>query len=89
LLFRVAIPSGLPVIVGGMRIALGNAWATVVAAELVVATAGFGYLIMSGFRNFESNIMAVGMIAIALVGVIMNALFLEIERRVIPWSTHH
>ena len=89
LLFRVAIPSGLPVIVGGMRIALGNAWATVVAAELVVATAGFGYLIMSGFRNFESNIMAVGMIAIALVGVIMNALFLEIERHVIPWSTHH
>jgi ABC-type nitrate/sulfonate/bicarbonate transport system permease component len=89
LLFRVAIPNGLPVIVGGLRIALGNAWATVVAAELVVASAGFGYLIMSGFRNFESNIMAVGMIAIAIVGVIMNALFLEIEKRVIPWSTHH
>jgi ABC-type nitrate/sulfonate/bicarbonate transport system permease component len=33
--------------------------------------------------------MAVGMIAIAIVGVIMNALFLEIEKRVIPWSTHH
>lgn len=86
LLFRVAIPSGLPTIAGGMRIALGTAWATVVAAELVVATAGFGFVIMSGYRNFESSIMAVGMIAVAATGFLMNLLFLAIERRVISWS---
>lgn len=86
LLFQVALPAGLPVITNGMRIALGNAWATVVAAELVVATAGFGYLIMGGYRNFESNIMAVGMIAIALVGCAMNAIFRHIERRLVAWG---
>jgi ABC-type nitrate/sulfonate/bicarbonate transport system permease component len=69
-----------------MRIALGTAWATVVAAELVVATAGFGFVIMSGYRNFESSIMAVGMIAVAATGFLMNLLFLAIERRVISWS---
>lgn len=53
LLFRVAIPAGLPAIAAELRIALGNAWATVVAAELVVATAGFGFVIMNGYRNFE------------------------------------
>lgn len=88
LLFQVAIPSALPQIVGGMRIALGSAWATIVAAELVVASAGFGFLIMSGYRNFEANIMAVGMIAIAIIGFAMNALFLEIERHAIPWGDH-
>lgn len=88
LLFQVAIPNGLPVMANGMRIALGNAWATVVAAELVVATAGFGYLIMGGYRNFESNVMAVGMIAIAVVGCAMNAIFLQVERRLVAWGEH-
>jgi len=86
LLFRVAIPSGLPTIAGGMRIALGTAWATVVAAELVVATAGFGFVIMNGYRNFESSVMAVGMIAVATMGFLMNLLFLALERRVIDWT---
>jgi ABC-type nitrate/sulfonate/bicarbonate transport system permease component len=86
LLFRVAIPSGLPMITSGLRIALGSAWATVVAAELVVATAGFGFVIMSGYRNFESDIMAVGIILVALIGFVMNVLFREIEKRTIPWG---
>jgi len=89
LLFEVAIPSGLPTILTGMRIALGNAWATVVAAELVVATAGLGFLILAGYRNFEANIMAAGMIAIAVVGFLMNLAFVMIERRIVPWGTQH
>lgn len=88
LLFQVAIPSGLPTIASGLRIALGTAWATIVAAELVVATAGFGFIIMSGYRNFESAIMAVGMIAVALIGFLMNLIFRKIEKHVIPWGEH-
>jgi ABC-type nitrate/sulfonate/bicarbonate transport system permease component len=88
LLFRIAIPSGLPMIASGLRIALGSAWATVVAAELVVATAGFGFVIMSGYRNFESTIMAVGIILVALTGFTMNLLFRELEKRTIPWGEH-
>jgi len=88
LLFRVAIPAGLPTIAAGLRIALGSAWATVVAAELVVATAGFGFVIMNGYRNIESDVMAVGMIAVALTGFVMNLLFRAMEKRAIPWSEH-
>lgn len=85
LLLRVAIPSGLPVIANGMRIALGTAWATVVAAELVVATAGFGFVIMSGYRNFEADIMAAGIVAVALTGFVMDLLFQRMERRAFAW----
>lgn len=88
LLFHVAIPAGLPMIANGLRIALGSAWATVVAAELVVATAGFGFVIMSGYRNIESDIMAAGMIAVAATGFVMNLLFRAMEKRVIPWAEH-
>jgi ABC-type nitrate/sulfonate/bicarbonate transport system permease component len=85
LLFEVAIPSGLPTIVAGMRIALGNAWATVVAAELVAASAGLGFLILAGYRNFEAPVMAAGIISIAVVGVLMNFAFQWFERRITPW----
>lgn len=85
LLFEVAIPSGLPTIVAGMRIALGNAWATIVAAELVAASAGLGFLILAGYRNFEAPVMAAGIISIAVVGVLMNFLFQWFERRITPW----
>lgn len=85
LLFEVAIPSGLPTIMTGLRIALGFSWASIVAAELVVSLAGFGFLIMNGYRNLESNIVFVGMAAVALIGIAMNFVFVLIERRLVPW----
>jgi ABC-type nitrate/sulfonate/bicarbonate transport system permease component len=85
LVLRVAVPSGLPMIVNGMRIALSTAWATIVAAELVVATAGFGFVIMSGYRNFEADVMAAGIVAIALTGFVMDLLFQRVERHVFDW----
>lgn len=85
LLAEVVLPSGIPVILTGMRIALGTAWATIVAAELVVSLAGFGFLIMNGYRNLESNIVLVGMIAVAVLGFLMNAVFLVAEKHLLPW----
>ena len=88
LLFEVALPNGIPTILAGMRIALGNAWATVVAAELVAAASGLGFLILAGYRNFESPVMAVGMISIAVVGILLNFAFRWLEYRIAPWGEH-
>ena len=85
LLFEVALPSGIPTILAGMRIALGNAWATIVAAELVAAAAGLGFLILAGYRNFESPVMAAGMVSIAVVGLLMNFGFRWLEGHIAPW----
>jgi NitT/TauT family transport system permease protein/taurine transport system permease protein len=90
LLSDVVLPSALPVILTGVRISLGVAWATIVAAELVVAQEGFGYLIMSGYRNFEASIMAAGIVLIGAVGIAMNIGFLLIQRRILRawgWSS--
>ncbi len=85
LLLEVALPSGLPAIMTGLRIALGTSWATIVAAELVVSLSGFGFLIMTGYRNLESQIIMIGMIAVAVIGFLMNWAFLVIERHIVPW----
>lgn len=86
LLTHIVVPSAGPVILRGIRISLGIAWATIVAAELVVAEQGFGFLIMSGYRNFEAAIMAGGMLIIAALGALMNAGFLLLERRLLRWN---
>lgn len=88
LLIEVAVPAGLPMILAGLRIALGNAWASVVAAELVVATAGFGFIVMNGYRNFEANIMMAGIIAVGATGFLMSLGFRMVERRIITWMDH-
>lgn len=85
ILAEVALPSGLPAIMAGLRIALGTSWATIVAAELVVAGAGFGFLIMNGYRNLESQIIMVGMIGVSIIGYLMNLTFQALERRLVPW----
>jgi taurine transport system permease protein len=86
LLWEVVLPASLPVILGGLRIALGTAWATIVAAELVVSLAGFGFLIMNGYRNLESNIVVCGMLAVSLAGFVMNVVFVQASRRLAPWA---
>lgn len=85
LLRFVIIPSSLPSILSGVRISLGVAWATVVAAELVVATAGLGFLVMNGYRNFEANIMATAMIIIAIVGALLDFAMSLAMRKTLSW----
>lgn len=87
ILMEVVLPSAMPVILTGARISLGVAWATIVAAELVVADQGFGFLIMNGYRNFEANIMAGGMLLIGVVGIIMNLGFVWLERWLLRWNS--
>lgn len=85
LLLTVVLPASLPSILTGIRISLGVAWATVVAAELVVATAGLGFLVMNGYRNFEAHIMATAMVIIALIGGMLDVAISLATRRLLTW----
>lgn len=85
LLVWVVLPASLPSILTGIRISLGVAWATVVAAELVVATAGLGFLVMNGYRNFEAHIMATAMVIIAVIGALLDVAVSLAARRLLAW----
>ena len=77
LLTRVAIPSALPMIFTGLDVALGAAWTTLVAAELLASTSGLGFMIQQARGIFRLDIVIVGMIMIAISGY---ALSLIIEK---------
>nr|HEX4316889.1 ABC transporter permease [Kofleriaceae bacterium] len=79
---RVILPSALPQLIGGMRIALGIAWLVVVAAEMIAVTSGLGFLIVDA-RNAGDryDLVVAGMIAIGVIGLLLDSTLRVFERR--------
>ena len=83
----VCIPSSLPMVFTSLKISLGNAWSALVAAEMLAATKGLGYMIQQG-RNFvRSDIIICGMLVIGISGALMSAGLSFIEKKATPWRT--
>ena len=83
---RVAVPASTPFIVVGMRVGLGASWSTLVAAELIAAQQGLGYRIQSAEIYYDLPTIFVGIITIGLIGLLMDALLLVVQRRVTNWQ---
>lgn len=83
--WKVGIPSALPLVFAGIRISLGNAWATLVAAELLSGNAGLGYMIMQGRQFARPDVIVVGMLTIGLTGAIMAWVISKIEGALLKW----
>jgi ABC-type nitrate/sulfonate/bicarbonate transport system permease component len=83
---RVVLPAALPQIVTGVRIGLGVGWMALVAAELVGANSGLGFLINDARTLLRTDIVIVGMITIGLVGLGLDIAVRALSRRLLPWS---
>lgn len=84
-LFNVAIPASLPSIFAGVQNALSMSWMCVLAAEMVGAREGVGYIIIQGSELNKPPMILVGMICIGFVGAILASLLRLFERKVCPW----
>jgi taurine transport system permease protein len=87
-LTEVVLPSAVPSILTGIRIALGAGWTTLVAAELVAATSGIGFMIQSAAQFLVTDIVIAGIIVIALIAILLEYIARLIERRLVPWASH-
>jgi NitT/TauT family transport system permease protein/taurine transport system permease protein len=72
-MLRVQIRSALPGILTGMRISMAGAWTSIVAAELIAATSGLGYLIMQAGDYLNTALVFSGIISIAILGLALDA----------------
>ena len=80
-LFTVAIPTALPMIMTGLRVALGAAWSAVIAAELLASSSGIGFMIQQCLAR--PDIIIAGMIAIGLIGTLLTWLLGLLEKLVL------
>jgi len=85
LLWQVVLPASSPYIFTGMRISLAVALIVMVISEMVAASSGIGYFILSAQRGFKIREMFAGVLTLAVLGYALNRLFLLIENRVLAW----
>lgn len=86
-LFSVVRPVATPSIIAGIRIAFGNGWMAIIGAELVVGTKGLGFLISQGQANGNTRVIIAGMVAIGVVGFLVDALIQKLFVRSQQWHT--
>ena len=86
ILRRVVLPTVMPDIMAGMRVGLGTAWLTIVAAELAGGiSTGLGRMMINYAELLLVPHVVVGMLLIGLIGFLMNEVLLLIERRLFRW----
>ena len=85
-LVTVRLRAALPTIITGMRLAMGGAWTSVVAAELIASTSGLGYLINQAGQNLQMSLLLSGIVAIGIIGIVFDSLLRLLHRRTDPTS---
>ncbi|MEN0037800.1 MAG: taurine ABC transporter permease TauC [Cellvibrio sp.] len=82
---HIVLPSALPDMLIGIRIGLGAGWSTLVAAELVAATEGIGFMIQSASQFLVTDIVIAGILVIALVAYIIEIGLRILQQKLAPW----
>ncbi len=83
---KVILPGILPMVFAGMKLGIGIALLLVVAAEMVAADAGIGFMILTSADLMQTKKLMVGLIILSLLGIFFNWLFQKMEKIFIPWK---
>lgn len=84
--WKVGIPSSMTMTFAGVKVAIGNAWATLVAAEMLASSSGLGYMILMGRSYGRVDLVIMGIVVIGVLGVIISALINLLENAVLGWK---
>lgn len=83
---RIVLPAAAPALLTGLRLGLGQAWLFLVAAELIAASRGLGFLLVDGQNNARADLMVVSIALLALLGKLADQGVRGVERRLLSWS---
>ncbi|WAF96625.1 taurine ABC transporter permease TauC [Aeromonas sp. BC14] len=84
-LWYVIVPGALPDILTGLRIGLGVGWSTLVAAELIAATRGVGFMVQAAGEFLATDVVLAGILVIALIAFTLELGLRALQRRLTPW----
>lgn len=83
--WHVILPTALPHILTGIRIGLGVGWSTLVAAELVAADRGVGFMVQSAAQFLITDTVLLGIIVISIIAVSFELFLRWIQKQCSPW----
>lgn len=85
LIARIFLPASLPNLFTGLRTGLSLAWMFLVAAELIAATRGLGYLLTDGLETGRADLVIVAIVVLALLSKVSDSLLRALEQRLLHW----
>ena len=85
-IWRVMLPSCLPQIITGMRIAIGFAYTTLVSSEIVAAANGIGWMVLDAGRFLRTDVIFVAIIVMGITGIVLDGAIRFVEARFVPWK---
>ncbi|HBS60003.1 MAG TPA: ABC transporter permease [Firmicutes bacterium] len=88
LLTKVILPATLPALFTGVRVGIDVAWRSVVAAELIAAASGVGYMIMYARELSQIDVVLVGVLSIGVTGILIDQLLKQLEKRLLKWNVN-
>jgi taurine transport system permease protein len=83
---QVILPAALPEIITAVRIGMGVGWTTLVAAEMVAATSGIGFMVLTASEFLQTDIVIMGIVIIAAIAYAFDLVMRWLERRLVPWK---
>ena len=86
LFLTIVLPTTVPYLFSGLQVALGSAWATIVAAEMIRSSEGVGWLIVRGQDVGNMTQIMIGIVAIALTGLLITTLMRVLESKLCAWT---
>ncbi len=83
---HVILKAAMPEIFTGMRIGIGVGWTTLVAAEMIAANRGLGFMVLNAAENLESDTVIMGIFIIGVFAFAFDLLIRYLEKVLIPWK---
>ncbi|WP_193342998.1 ABC transporter permease [Pseudarthrobacter sp. AB1] len=81
----IMFPAAMPQIITGLRLSLAITYTTLVAAEMVAATSGIGWMVLQAAQFLQTPIIYLGIIVMGITGLLLDVLMRWAERRLVPW----
>jgi taurine transport system permease protein len=86
LLRYIVFPGALPEIFTAVRLAVGVGWTTLIAAEMVAADTGIGWMVLNAGSYMRTDIVMLGIILLGLTGYILDMVIVALQKVVVPWD---
>ena len=83
--WHVSLPPALPRALVGLRQRLGMAWLSLIVAEQVNASSGLGFMINNAREFLQTDVVVVGLVVYAILGLLTDTVVRQIERRALSW----
>lgn len=85
-LFRYVIfPSALPELFVGVRMAVGIGWTTLIAAEMIAANSGLGWMVINASAYLRTDVVMIGILLLGITGYLLDLLLVAVQRVAVPW----